>query len=357
MKSRVFVWSFIGALALCLAAACSRQDERSRFDACPVDSLRGEKVALADSVWMRYPYRVRVSGSVAVVFDLHADSCFCHLFTYPGFRFIASFAPKGEGPEEVVSASMARFMGKDRFGVLDMSGRKLAVYDGMSAGAAPRLGKVITFGEDVATPLDFLPLPDSTLLIPDYLGEARFCIAGYDGQLLRKAAVISLSDTATLHQNAPAVAQAWRSFLAIDRAGKRVTAVTQLGDVLDAYAVDSGMRAEAHVVGTDGEPVFQVTPEGYGIPSGCMGYWDVQMTDSCIYALYDGTTFKEIAQSPGTRKQGGTSLRVFNRQGTLLRRYEFDRPLSGIYVDEARHLLWATDVNTDNGLFRFEMKN
>ena len=115
------------------------------------------------------------------------------------------------------------------------------------------------------------------------------------------------------------------------------------------------MRAEAHVVGTDGEPVFQVTPEGYGIPSGCMGYWDVQVTDSCIYALYDGTTFKEIAQSAGMGKQGGTSLRVFSREGNLLRRYVFDRPLSGIYVDEARHLLWATDVNTDNGLFRYRL--
>lgn len=321
----------------------------------PADSLKGEQVALTESVWMQYPYRVCVEDSVAVIFDLNADSCFCHLFTYPGFHFIASFAPKGEGPEEIVSASMARFIDKNSLGVLDMSGRKLAVYEGLDARSVPRLRRVIAFTEDVPMPLDFLPLPDSTLLIPDYLGEARFCIAGYDGHLLRKAAMISLSDTATLHKNAPAVAQAWRSFLAIDRAGKRVVAVTQLGDVLDTYAVGSGMRAEAHVVGTDGEPVFQVTPEGYGIPSGCMGYWDVQVTDSCIYALYDGTTFKEIAQSAGMGKQGGTSLRVFSREGTLLRRYVFDRPLSGIYVDEARHLLWATDVNTDNGLYRYAL--
>ena len=321
----------------------------------PADSLKGEQVALTESVWMQYPYRVCVEDSVAVIFDLNADSCFCHLFTYPGFHFIASFAPKGECPEEIVSASMARFIDKNSLGVLDMSGRKLAVYEGLDARSVPRLRRVIAFTEDVPMPLDFLPLPDSTLLIPDYLGEARFCIAGYDGHLLRKAAMISLSDTATLHKNAPAVAQAWRSFLAIDRAGKRVVAVTQLGDVLDTYAVGSGMRAEAHVVGTDGEPVFQVTPEGYGIPSGCMGYWDVQVTDSCIYALYDGTTFKEIAQSAGMGKQGGTSLRVFSREGNLLRRYVFDRPLSGIYVDEARHLLWATDVNTDNGLFRYRL--
>lgn len=355
MKSRVFVWSFIGALALCLAAACSRQDERSRFDACSVDSLRGEKVALADSVWMRYPYRVRVSGSVAVVFDLHADSCFCHLFTYPGFRFIASFAPKGEGPEEVVSASMARFMGKDRFGVLDMSGRKLLVYDGLSPHSVPRLCRTVSFEESVSLPLEFLPLPDSTLLIPDYLGEARFCIVGSDGRLLKKTGVITLADTVALRKNAPAVAQAWRSFLAMDDAGGQLVAVTQLGDVLDAYALEGELIAKAHSIGPDGEPVYQVTPEGYGIPVGCMGYWDVQATDSCVYALYDGTTFKEIARSPLEREQGGRSLRVFDKSGKLLRRYVFDRPVSGIYVDEERRTLWATDTNADNGLYRYAL--
>lgn len=355
MKKRVFGLGLGFVFLLSLIVACSQRAAQDGFDACPADSLTGEKVALSDSVWMRYPYRVRVSGSVAVVFDLNADSCFCHLFSYPDFRFIASFAPKGEGPEEVVSASMGRFIDKTHFGVLDMSGRKLLVYDDLNARSVPRLSQVIPFEELVSLPLEFLPLPDSTLLVPDYLGEARFCIADRSGRLLKKTGSITLADTVALRDNAPAVAQAWRSFLAIDEAGKRVVAVTQLGDVLDTYAVGSGMRAEAHVVGRDGEPVFQVTPEGYGIPSGCMGYWDVQVTDSCIYALYDGTTFKEIAQSAGMGKQGGTSLRVFSREGNLLRRYVFDRPLSGIYVDEARHLLWATDVNTDNGLFRYRL--
>lgn len=207
MKSKAFVLGFVGMCFLCLAAACSRHEGQNGFDACPVDSLRGEKVALADSVWMRYPYRVRVSGPVAVVFDLNTDSCFCHLFTYPGFRFIASFAPKGEGPEEVVSASMARFIDKEHFGVLDMSGRKLLVYDGLRPHSVPRLCRTVSFEEPVSLPLEFLPLPDSTMLIPDYLGEARFCIVGSDGRLLKKTGVITLADTVALRKNAPGIGE------------------------------------------------------------------------------------------------------------------------------------------------------
>lgn len=351
MKKNVLDFCFV--LLMCLVAACSQRPVQDGFESCPVDSLTGEKVVLSDSVWMRYPYRVRVSDSVAVVFDLNADSCFCHLFSYPDFRFITSFAPKGEGPEEVVSASMGRFIDKEHFGVLDMSGRKLLVYSDLNARSVPRLSQVISFEESVSLPLEFLPLPDSTLLIPDYLGEARFCIANRSGRLLKKAGCITLADTVSLRTNAPAVAQAWRSFLAIDESGKRVIAVTQLGDVLDTYALNGEMAVKAHCIGPDGEPLFQITPEGYGIPAGCMGYWDVQVTDSYIYALYDGTKFKDIMQSPDSNRQGGSLLRVFSREGKPLRCYQLGRQFSGIYVDEARHTLWATDVNADNGLYRY----
>lgn len=350
-RGKILISLFLGLL--CIVAGCSQRKVQMGFEDCPVDSLKGEKVSLADSVLMQYPYRVGVCGSVAVIFDLNADSCFCHLFTYPDFRFITSFAPKGEGPEEIVSAGMARFINEDTYGVMDMSVRKLLVYDGVSTRRAPRLRNVVSFSEDVSTPLEFLALPDSTFLIPDYLGEARFCLIGSTGSLLKKEGQIVLADTSALRKSAPAVAQAWRSFLAMDDEGKQIVAVTQLGDVLDSYTLGESITEQVRYVGPDGEPVFQVTPEGYGIPSGCMGYWDVQVTGRYIYALYDGTTFKEIMQSPEAHQQGGTSLRVFDRDGRLVRRYQLDHYLSGFYVDEDRRVLWATDVNTDNGLYRY----
>lgn len=67
--------------------------------------------------------------------------------------------------------------------------------------------------------------------------------------------------------------------------------VTQLGEVLEVYNLKDS--TEVIRIGENGEPKFKIF-EGYGIPSGIMGFSDVQVTDNAIYAVFHGTTFKEI---------------------------------------------------------------
>ena len=75
------------------------------------------------------------------------------------------------------------------------------------------------------------------------------------------------------------------------------------------------------------------------------------------YALYDGTRFEDMMkQDPATVKQGASRLRVFDLQGNPLRSYTFDRPVAGIFVDEALGILWATDVNADHQLVSYSLK-
>lgn len=40
-----------------------------------------------------------------------------------------------------------------------------------------------------------------------------------------------------------------------------------------------------------GEPDFEISA-GYGVPAGIMGFSDVQVTDSAIYAVFHGTNFQ-----------------------------------------------------------------
>lgn len=44
---------------------------------------------------------------------------------------------------------------------------------------------------------------------------------------------------------------------------------------------------------------------------------------------------------------------MFDFDGKLRKEYMLDRPVTGIYVDEAGHCLWATDVNTDNQIVKY----
>ena len=342
--------------ALCLAAGCTTSPKSADETAVvPCDSLCGKAVQV-DSVLFRYAYRLRVQGDVAVVFDLHHPDYYCHAFTYPDFKYLSSFAPLGEGPDEVVSGSDVRFLGPNRVAVLDSNGRKIAIYNGVGKGTAPVLERMVRMEEAVLMPLDFVPLSGGSFLIPDNSGEHRFSVIDSCGKVQGSKAAYPISEKELLTTAAPAVAQAWRSFLAVTPKQDQLVAVTQLGDVMDCYSLPESAKEKVHSVGPDGEPVFSVTAEGYGIPKGCMGYWDVQATDSCIYALYDGTTFKEIMQQRGESKQGASVMRVFDLSGKPLHTYVFDRPLAGMFVDEARKTLWATDVNSDEQLVSYVLK-
>ena len=55
-----------------------------------------------EPVYFRYPYRIEIRDSLAVILDLHNDSHYLYAFTYPDWQPIAPFGRRGEGPEELL---------------------------------------------------------------------------------------------------------------------------------------------------------------------------------------------------------------------------------------------------------------
>ena len=52
--------------------------------------LTSEEIPI-DTVLFRYATFLRVQGDKAVVFDLHNTDYYCHVFTYPEFKYVSSF--------------------------------------------------------------------------------------------------------------------------------------------------------------------------------------------------------------------------------------------------------------------------
>ena len=158
-----------------------------------------------------------------------------------------------------------------------------------------------------------------------------------------------------LMQARPALAQAWRSFIDYNPRNGVLAAVTQLGEILEIY----DLKDSTHVVriGPNGEPKFKVS-EGYGIPTGIMGFCDVQVTNDAIYAVFQGRTFKEIAEAAqkGDMTDGGRYIYVFNLTGEPLGKYELDHVIYGMFVDEQCRTIVATDVNRDEPIVDFLLK-
>ena len=279
--------------------------------------LKGEIVPI-DTALFRYAYRMRVQGDKAVILDLHNADYYYHVFTYPDFQYQSSFGKRGEGPGESIYAANIRFAGQDTVWVLDDGKGRMYQYSGIAGGKTPKQEKDILLDKRLFRSLDFDLKDASTVVIPDYSGENRFSWASLSsGELLRKSEQIPVSDPELLRESAPAVAQGWNSFVSFSS---------------------------------------KVSPEGYGLPAGRICYYDVQVTDQYIYTIYDGRKFKDIMKLADAYQQGGKILRISTHEGDVVKTYVLDRPIAGIYVDEAAGMLFGLDVNADEQIVKFPLE-
>lgn len=346
-----WIISFCSFFFLLIISSCTNTYDVSladHYEDFPVTKeLKAETVEV-DTALFRYPFRIRIQGNRAVLMDLHGMDHYYHLFQYPEFRYISSFGKRGESPVEMLSAENIRFV-HNRWWTLDANKREMIGMGIPLSGDSLFRDIVIRLDEKILRALDFAVYDDSTFIIPDYSGEGRFCWVNRSGSLLNKSGSIPTTNEKALLKSRPALAQAWRSFIDYNPHNGILAAVTQLGEVLEIF----NLKDSTHIVsmGLNGEPQFKVSG-GYGIPTGIMGFSDVQVTDSVVYAVFHGRSFKEIAHQK-ERIDGGKYIYVFNLQGKPICKYVLDRYIYGIYVDEKNRIIIATDVNNDQPIVRF----
>lgn len=310
------------------------------------------RTLLLDTALFRYPYRVRVQGNDAVVLDLHGTDYFFHVFRYPDFHYLSSFGKRGDAPEEMLSAENLRWNGLFLW-TLDSNKSELTRLGFTSSGDSLLRLEAVSLDEELLRTLDFVQYDDSTFIIPDYSGDSRFCMVNRQGKLLCKMGAIPTTNEEALKNARPALAQAWRSFIDYNPRNGILVVATQLGEVFEVY----NLKDSTHVVcvGPHGEPEFKIA-QGYGLPTGIMGFSDVQVADSAIYAVFQGRTFKDIVKSAKQGVElpdGGQNIYVFSLEGKPLRRYVLDHYIHGISVDEQKGIIIATDVNKDEPIIEY----
>lgn len=305
-----------------------------------------------DSVLLRYPFRVRVNREKtrAVILDYHHDSCFYHLFTYPDFRYLCSFGKRGQGPEETLSGDDIRW-DDSLIWTVDANRREWQVFRPQGRGV--ELVRQIDLTATLR-PLNFVLADDSLAYIPDYSGRSRLLCVNCRGEITATMGHIPTSETHISSE--AALSQAWRGFLSFNPRNGVLAVATQLGEVLEIYHPADSLNPIV-VQGPAGEPSFQ-NVDGYAVPDGIMGFSDVQVGDSCIYAIFQGQSFDEIGHilSEGrVQNDGGRFIYVFSLSGEPICNYELDCKVSGFYVDEVRRQIVATRVNSDRQVVSFEL--
>lgn len=350
MKHLLYIL-LIGSLFSCVGTS---ETHYPRYTDFPHEKALKAEIVDLDTALFRYPFRIAVGDSIAVVMDLHNAENYFHAFTLPEWKHLVSFGKRGEAPSEMLSAETFRFDGAcNSLWALDANRMQLTHWTISIDSCSAKREKEINLDKNLVRALDFYAM-ESGFLIPDYLGEHRFNRVGSAGEYLQSEGTIPTEEEYK-EMSLPALAQAWRSFIDYNPANGILVLATQLGEVLEIY--DLNNNSHTVLYGPCGEPQFQIA-EGEGIPVGIMGFSDVQVTDKYIYAVFHGRTFKEIQashQKGGKPEDGGRYIYVFDLKGNPVRKYTLDRAVYGIDVDEAAGTILATDVNSDEPIVRYKI--
>ena len=343
-----------GSLAIYAFTKTSFKTEYSEITFLVTEELQGRVIPI-DSIFFRYPYRLKVRGDRVVIEDLHGPDHFYHLFSYPDFHYLHSFGQRGEGPEEMQTVDDFRWNGQTLW-ALDNIKSELVCWE-LNDNRDKMIRKErIKLDQATFRALDIVPFQNNSFLIPNYSGDSRFCQVDRNGKLTKKWGEIPTDRKDDLKKYPYAFGYGWHSFIDYSPKNGTLVAATQFGEVLEVWNV----KKNTHKVlkGKLGEPEFKILPE-YAIPTGAVGHNDIQVTDRAIYVIYRGVSMKEtmLAHQKGKPlPEGGKTIRVFSLEGEPLKEYKLDHSVSGIWVMEEEGRIYALDVNSDEPLVEYSIK-
>ncbi|MBE8722325.1 BF3164 family lipoprotein [Sphingobacterium pedocola] len=311
-------------------------------------SLQGKKKTMQDSVYLRYPFRVRLKDDILYVMDIHTAAHHIHLFDYKILQHKGSLAHRGEAPGEFLGTENIRIDEQGDVWTLDANKSKIV----RLVQQEDEQPIEINLDKKLVRTLDFDRLNDSVFIVPDYTGQHRISFVNYHGNILKHAFQIPSSNE---NENAIVSAQAWRSFISYNPHHGILAMATQLGQVLEIYDIKQDTIIE--IVGQEsGAPQF-TNRGGYAVPTGIMGYSDIHVGHEHIYALFWGSSFEDIRKRPDDHREGGRYIHVFDLKGNPVRQYVLDRYITGFHVDEANKKFIALDVNSNQPIIEYAFGN
>lgn len=247
-------------IGISILAACSEDQKPTfpRYADFPETKAIKAQVADLDTVLLRYHFRVAVRDSIAVVMDLHNMDYFLHAFTYPGWKHLASFGKRGEGPDEMLSAENIQFNSLDSLWAIDANKMEITRWKISPATASVERVEEIKLDKELVRSLDFHTM-ESGFFIPDYMGDFRYWEVDGNGKTVKSIGEIP-SETIDENTVRPTLAQAWRSFMDYNPDNGILAMATQLGEVFEIF----NLKENTHKVlyGPAGEPQYKTAKDG-----------------------------------------------------------------------------------------------
>ncbi|HML72602.1 MAG TPA: BF3164 family lipoprotein [Macellibacteroides fermentans] len=350
MKDQISILFLLITFLSCEDRAQSRFPHYQTF---PQEKILEAKALSLDTALFRYPFRIEIRGRFALIMDIHNIDNYYHLFNYPAMTHIVSFGHRGDSPGDMLSADSFAFQSLDSIWTLDANKMQITRWEITNRDYTVKMVECISLNKKIGRALDFIRIGND-FVIPDYLAKSRYNLVNSYGEIFSEKGIIP-SEQYESENLTPALAQAWRSFIDFNSKNGILSLVTQLGEVVEIYNLQNNTHKVLY--GPNGEPDFKISND-YGIPTGIMGFSDVEVTDKYIYTVFHGRSFKEIARKimKGVPSiDGGRYIYVFSLTGEPVCSYVLDRYIYGIDVNEEKGIITAVDVNSDEPIVQFKI--
>ncbi len=329
---------------------CCSESTSTGFRFNNEEYLTTQKAFALESVSIRYPFRIKYKDSLIYILDLHGPEYFFYTVTYPEMKLVNPLARKGIGPAEFLNVVNIRVLNNGNIYLLDANKGELRMYHDHS----DTLFNRINLSKELIRCLDFTLINDSMFAIPDYSGKYRINIVDKTGDIIEQLFKIPSNKRSNKKLADITLAQAWRSFIDYNTENGILAMVTQLGQVIEIYNLKTCETVNI-LYGEFGEPKF-IEEGGYAFPNGIMGYSDIYVGDNKIYALFWGTSFKNIRdEDPLNRTEGGNIIQVFSLNGEPIIQYTLDKYITGFNIDERNNKLLGLDVNSKNQIVEYQL--
>lgn len=331
-----------------LMQSCINSIDKS-FQINEEKKIIGKPLHVDDSISLRYPFRIRQKDSTLYVLDLHGKDYYCFRLSYPVIKLKDVFASKGNGPKDYLSIENIRLSKTGIVYLLDANKETISVFNVEQDSTY----NCIKLPKELIRSLDFALIHDSLFAIADYTGKYRLHIVDSNGKIQQQLFHIPTKKKKDSNISSVVLAQAWRSFIDYNPDNGILAMATQLGQVIEIYNLKNNEVVNI-LYGKFGEPQF-ISQGGYAIPNGIMGYSDIHVGNNAIYAVFWGTSFKDIQKDPFNTLEGGNIIHVFSLEGKPLKQYTLDRHITGFSIDEENNKMIALDVNSDNQIIEYQL--
>ncbi len=295
--------------------------------------LHGQDIKLKDSVYFSVP-KIFIDDTLCCIYDIAVkEGCCCHIFKFPEFKYKYSLVKVGRGKDEIINLPSSIKFQQGYIDIVDNINKKNLRYNVLDTAAAPI--SIYSLKDYI---LDFVPLSDTSFVAISTSPQHTHRIKIYNQSGIIIDALLPLPKLKKAIPTNFDINEVWASKLWYNAKDSLLIVATQNGEVLDFI----NLQTKEHYisVGPGGKPELDYKDKTITIPGKIIGFNEISADDQYVYALFSGISQKDFIWK---NAEENYKLQIYDKQGTPICQYTFDRPVTSCYVDMKNRKIYATD--------------